>query len=121
MKIKFKKIVLIMIENMFLSSILFFSLAMTIGFFLFLKYDLEETEVNLEKIPSFNQALYKNINGIREKEKSEFLKIEDKKYPTLFEMKKDFVIEEENNNFFEEEEKKDDNEEEREEEREEES
>lgn len=79
-----KKIPFIMAENVFLSCILLFALAVIIGFSFFITYNLIEFEEEFEEIPSFNYELYKKIHNKQEEEKELRLKIEKKDYPNLF-------------------------------------
>lgn len=73
-----------MAENVFLSCVLLFALAVIIGFSFFIIYNLIEFEEEFEEIPSFNYELYKKIHNKREEEKEIKLRIENKDYPDLF-------------------------------------
>ncbi len=78
-----------MAENVFLSCILLFALAIIIGFSFFITYNLMESEEEFEEIPSFNYKLYKKIHNKQEEEKELRLEVENKDYPNFFKGKVD--------------------------------
>lgn len=84
MRIKIKKFILIVLGNKFLSSLIFFFLAIIVSFFIFLKYDPKEIIVDTDKIPSFDRSVYDNINNKRNEEKLQIINIKEKEYINIF-------------------------------------
>ena len=89
MKQQFKKIVKNLLENVFLSFLIFFSLAILFGFFVFLKYNPKYLEKKIERIPSFDERTYQKIIDFKIEEKEKLKESENKEKFNIFEEKKE--------------------------------